>query len=269
LLFPQSDLGKQIIDSATSREHALSHSHHHNTIINLAKEEKEKEISKGAVFRITHDIYDYADETVAHAEGVSRDELVLESYHKLGSLLAQWAKKLDKIERVNRRPKWLDEYIEAEGASERPLVDLGPESLGFEIDNLFFAREKKGDQLTDDLMMVSQPRSMWMEDFKELVRFCDKLGLDFYVDGFNTTLPGRTFRVVIYKPVSGPHKRLQIRESSLFAMQIFDAARKENGLPTKLQFVDALVATGKFDKRDLAENAADFLIKNRLIPNLI
>ena len=70
-------------------------------------------------------------------------------------------------------------------------------------------------------MMVSQPNSMWMEDFKQLVRFCDQLGLDFYVDGFNTTLPGRTFRVVIYKPKNGPYDRLEFREKSLLGMQMY------------------------------------------------
>ncbi len=244
----------------------MSHSHQHHTVINLAKVEKEKEISRGEVYRIAHEIYDFADETVAHAEGVSREELMLQSYHKLGTLLALWAKKLDKIERVNSRPHWLEQHIETqERVKGFPLVDLGPESLGFEVDNLFFARETKEQQLSDDLMMVSQPKAMWMEDFKELVRFCDTLGLDFYVDGFNTTLPGRTFRVVIYKPKNGPHKRVEFREKSLFAMQLFEKLKQE-GQPTKSVFKDLLESSGKFEDPNSAEKMIDFLVTNRLIP---
>ena len=115
----------------------------HRRVINLSKDEKEKDISKGRTNRIAHEVYDFADETVAHAEGVSKEELMLECYHKLGMLLAQWAKKLDKIEGGQPRPSWLKEHIEKEEKNEgRPWVDLGREFFGFEVDNLFFARER-------------------------------------------------------------------------------------------------------------------------------
>ena len=242
----------------------------HHAVIKLAKEEREIEISKGPVHRIAHDIYEYADETVGHAEGVSREELMLECYHKLGSLLAQWAKKLDKIEPANVRPLWLEEYIEEENAKGHPMVNLGPETLGFEIDHLFLAKEKKEAQLSDDLLMVSQPNSMWMEDFKQLVRFCDKLGLDFYVDGFNTTLPGRTFRVVVYKPKDGRHERLVFRENSLMGMQIFESLEREDKgrMPRRQSLVDVLLNSGKFEDRKAAEKLVDFLVASRLIPKL-
>jgi len=250
-------------------EGTLTKNYNH-AIIKLAREEKEKDISKGPVHRIAHDVYDYADETVAHAEGVSRDELMLECYHKLGGLLGQWAKKLDKIERVNARPLWLEEQIRAEkNGGGQHWVDLGPETLGFEVSNLFFAREKKEQHLSNDLLMVSQPKSMWMEDFKELVRFCDALGLDFYVDGFNTTLPGRTFRVVIYKPKEGPHKRSVFRENALFAIQSFnELRRKSDDIHSTESLTDLLVSSGRFENRESAEEIIDFLISNGLIPEL-
>lgn len=126
--------------------------HHNHAIIKLASEEKEKEISKGPIHRIAHDVYDYADETVAHAEGVPKDELMLECYHKLGTLLAIWAKKLDKVDRVNARPLWLEEHIKAEKNGDGRLwVDLGRETLGFEVRNLFFAEEKKVHQLSNNI----------------------------------------------------------------------------------------------------------------------
>jgi hypothetical protein len=243
---------------------------HHHAVIKLAREEKEIEISKGPVHQIARDIYEYADETVGHAEGVSKDELMLECYLKLGSLLAQWAKKLDKLENANARPVWLKEYIDEESTKGRPMVDLGSETLGFEINHLFFAKEKSESDLSDDLMMVSQPNSMWMEDFKQLVRFCDKLGLDFYVDGFNTTLPGRTFRVVIYKPKNGPYQRLELREKSLLGMQMYEKLKqKNNGLrPSKKSLIESLSESGKFQDRKSVEKLIDFLVSSRLIPKL-
>jgi hypothetical protein len=243
---------------------------HHHAVIKLAREEKEIEISRGPAHRIAHDIYEYADETVGHAEGVSKDELILECYLKLGSLLAQWAKKLDKLENANARPVWLKEYIDEESSNGRPMVDLGPETLGFEIDHLFFAREKNESGLSDDLLMVSQPNSMWMEDFKQLVRFCDQLGLDFYVDGFNTTLPGKTFRVVIYKPKNGPYERLELREKSLLGMQRYEELKqKNNGLrPTKNSLIESLLESGKFQDGKSVEKQIDFLVASRLIPKL-
>jgi len=245
-------------------------SNHHQAVIKLAREEKEIEISKGPAHRIAHDIYDYADETVGHAEGVSKEKLTLECYLKLGSLLAQWAKKLDKLENANARPLWLKEYIDVETRSGRPMVDLGSETLGFEVNHLFFAKEKRESQLTDDLMMVSQPNSMWMEDFKQLLRFCEQLGLDFYVDGFNTTLPGRTFRVVIYKPKSGPHERLEFRENSLLGMQMYQKLQQKNdGMrPNKNSLIECLFESGKFQDRKSAEKLIDFLAASRLIPKL-
>jgi len=242
---------------------------HNHIVVNLSKDEKEREISKGPVYRIAHEVYDFADETVAHAEGVPKSELMLECYHKLGTLLAQWATKLDKIERIEARPEWLVEYIEAEeNERSRPLVDLGRESLGFEIDNLYFAKERTDTQLSDDLLMVSQPKSMWMEDFKELVRFCDSLGLDFYVDGFSTKLPGRTFRVVIYKPKNGQHKRLDFRENSLFLIQSFEKLKRESGTPSKGKLIELASSSGRFDDRHSAEKLLETLMQAGVIPKL-
>ena len=243
---------------------------HNHVVINLAKDEKEKDATKNTVHRIAYEVYDFADETVAHAEGVPRSELMLECYHKLGTLLAQWAKRLDKIEGVSARPLWLKNFIElGETQRGRPLVDLGRESLGFEIDNSYFAKEKTNTQLSDDLLMVSQPKSMWMEDFRELLKFCDSLGLDFYVDGFNTKLPGRTFRVVVYKPKNGQHKRLDFRENSLFIVQLFEKFRRENGhTPSKEQLIELIDQSGKFEDRNSVEKLLETLALAGVIPKL-
>ena len=238
----------------------------HHKIINLSKDEKEKAISKGRVHQIAHEVYDFADETVAHAEGVSKEELMLECYHKLGELLALWARKLDKIEGVQMQPAWLKEHIENEEKREgRPWVYLGREFFGFEVDNLFFAKEKKV-QLSEDALMVSQPFSMWMEDLRALVDFCDRLGLDFYVDGFNNRLPGRAFRVVVYKPKNGPHSRLDFREKSLFAIQTIETLLRRSESPIKKEsIVELLIASGKFDTQS-AEIMVQNLVASGRIP---
>jgi hypothetical protein len=243
----------------------------HRRVINISKDEKEKDISKGRVHQISHEIYDFADETVAHAEGVSKEELMLECYNKLGQLLALWAKKLDKIEGIDKRPSWLKEYIESEEKNEgRAWVDLGREFFGFEVDNLFFAKERESSQLSDDLLTVSQPFSMWMEDFRELVKFCDKLGLDFYVDGFNSRLPGRTLRVVIYKPRKGPHTRLDFRENSLFAIQTFEnLSGKTQGPVKKEALAELLVASGRYDKSSALKTVQALIASGRIAKSKI
>jgi hypothetical protein len=238
-----------------------------HSVIHLAKDEKEKDALKGTVQGIAHEVYEFADETVAHTEGVSREELMLECYHKLGKLLSEWGKKLDKIERVNAQPAWLKEHIESEEKNQgRTWVELGRESFGFEVDGLFFAQEKNGTHLSEDLLMVSEPFTMWMEDFKGLVHFCDQNGLDFYVDGFNTHLPGRTMRVVVYKPKSGtPHTHQEFRESALLATQIYERELQGKDTIAKSDLIDALINSGKFG-RDSAERVIATLVASGRIP---
>ena len=238
-----------------------------HAVIKLAKDEKEKDAVKDPVHRIAHEVYDFADETVAHAEGVSQEELMLECYHTLGKLLAQWAKKLDKIEPVKAQPAWLKEHIQDEEKTlGRSWVELGRESFGFEVDGLFFAREKKNAQLSNDTLMVSQPNTMWMEDFQGLIKFCEKNNLDFYVDGFNTRLPGRAMRVVIYKPKSGaPHTRLEFRESAFLAIQIYGQLAEGKEWIAKEDLLDALVQSAKFDRAS-AERVLEMLAASGRIP---
>jgi hypothetical protein len=232
-----------------------------SSIINLAKDEKEKDLLKSPVHKIAHEVYDFADETVAHAEGVNKEELMLECYHKLGALLAQWAKKLDQIERVNSQPTWLKEYIEKEEKSKgRVWVDLGRASFGFEVEGLFFGKEKKTPQLSEDTLMVTEPSTMWMEDFNALISFCTENDLDFYVDGFNTHRPGRTMRVVVYKPKSGvPHTHREFREKALIAVQIYESLLRGADSIDKEKLLLALVDSGKFD-REAAERILETLL---------
>ncbi len=239
-----------------------------NAVIHLARDEKEKEAVKDPVHRIAHEIYDFADETVAHAEGVSQEEVMLECYHQLGKLLAQWAKKLDKIAPVNAQPAWLQEHVsEQEKTLGRSWVELGRESLGFEVEGLFFAREKGGAaQLSTDALLVSQPNTMWMEDFRGLIKLCEKNGLDFYVDGFNTRLPGRAMRVVVYKPKSGvPYTHQEFRESTLLALQMYRELARGKEAISKEALVRALVDRAKFD-RVYAEGIAEILASSGRIP---
>lgn len=237
-------------------------------LITASKNEGLHRGNRSRVESIAHQILEYADETVGHAEGVSREELILETYHKLGTLLAQWSKKIDKIERVYDEPRWLKEYVKQEEATQdRSWVEYGPAAFGFEVDNLFFAKEKPPIKLSDDLLTISEPYTMWMEDFKELIDLCRRNHLDFYVDGFNSHQPGRTFRVVIYKPTSAPKSHREFREEALLALQVFADMHESSGKEvTREGFESALLQTGKFDQLS-AERIIEILLAGKRIPN--
>lgn len=233
--------------------------------ITVAKGEDERRAEKSLAASIAHEIYEYADERVGHAEGVPKDELMLTCYHRLGELLAQWGKKLDKLEKISEEPEWLKEFVKTKEASEgRPMVYYDSVSLGFAVDNLFFAKEKGENNLSDDLLLVSEPTSMLMEDFKDLVTFCEKNGLDFYVDGFNTKLPGRTFRVCVYAPKLGARSHLEFREKSLVALRLFKTLSNDKPVERKA-FVAELVKTGEYDEL-LANKVVDVLLASGQIP---
>jgi hypothetical protein len=253
-------LGQSIIGTFTS---VIS------KLISASKDEEPRRTSRSPVENIAHEIFEYADETVAHAEGVSRDELMLETYHQLGMLLAQWAKKLDKVEIAFEEPDWLKKYVRAEEQSRnRSWVEYGTPAFGFEVDKLFFAKEKTNPsrRLTEDLLTISEPYTMWMEDFKELVSFCQKNNLDFYVDGFNTRLPGRSFRVVIYKPKSGPVSHRDFREVSLIALQVFSElyAKTEAAISWQ-ELVKSLQLSANIDEAP-AERILEALLASGRIP---
>jgi hypothetical protein len=237
--------------------------------ITVAKEEDERRGERTLASAIAHEIYEYADERVGHAEGVPKEELMLACYNKLGELLAQWAKKLDKLEKISEEPKWLKEFVNRKEKSEgRQMVQYDSVSLGFPVDNLFFAREKGGESnFSDDLLLVSEPTSMMMEDFRDLVTFCETNGLDFYADGFNTKLPGGTFRIALYVPKLTARTRLELREKTLRALKLFDEIKTKDGIKRK-DFVEALQKTGEFDEL-LANKVVDILDASGQIPQSV
>jgi hypothetical protein len=234
--------------------------------IKVAKGEDERRAEKSLASSIAHEIYEYADERVGHAEGVPKDELMLACYHRLGELLALWGKKLDKLEKISKEPEWLKKYVKNKEAREgRPMVYYDSVSLGFAVDNLYFAKEKGANTLSDDLLLVSEPTSMLMEDFKDLVSFCKENGLDFYVDGFNTKLPGRAFRVCVYAPKLGARSHLEFREKSLAALELFKKLSDDKRVVERKAFVDELVKTGEYDEL-LATKVVDVLLASGQIP---
>ena len=237
-------------------------------LITASKNEELHRENRSRIESIAHQIFEYTDETVGHAEGISREELILETYHKLGTLLAQWSKKIDKIERVYAEPDWLKEYVKREEVTQdRSWVEYGPAAFGFEVDNLFFAKEKSPVKLSDDLLTVSEPYTMWMEDFRELISLCERNQLDFYVDGFNSHQPGRTFRVVIYKPKSTPKSHREFREEALLALQVFAEMYERSGKQvTQEEFESALLQTGKYDQLS-AERIIEILLVGKRIPD--
>jgi hypothetical protein len=262
------DLGQEIIWRCFSRPSGQKLT---AIEITVSKEEEERRESRNSLAgSIAQEIYVYADERVGHAEGVPRDELMLVTYHRLGELLAEWGKKLDKLQKVSEEPQWLKDYVRRKEASEgRAMVAYDFASLGFPVDGLFFAREKERNaSLSDDLVLVSEPTSMLMEDFKFLVDFCEKYKLDFYVDGFNTRLPGRAFRMAIFRPKLSTKSQLEFREKSIAALKFFkelySSKIAEGGSTTmigKEAFVNELVKTGEFDEL-LARKIVEVLVSS-------
>jgi len=234
-------------------------------MITVAKDEDEGSSNKTPVERIAHEVYEYADETVGHAEGVPRDELMLACYHKLGLLMADWAKKLDRIDVKRSEPTWMRKFAklreENNGIS---MMAYDTASLGFEVDGMFFAEDKSDAKrrFSDDLLMVSQPYSMLKEDFKSLIEFCEENNLDFYVDGFNTRQPGRAFRVTVYhlKLGSKPLSRKDYREKVLGTLLIFsELSTDSDGRAQSVErrvILDQMLRSGLF--MDLTE-ASDIL----------
>ncbi len=238
-------------------------------MITVARDEDERRAKKTAVDAIAHEIFEYADERVGHAENVSKEELMLECYHRLGELLAEWAQKLDKLENLTQEPDWLKKYyVRKEISLGRTTVAIDSTSLGFSVDNLFFAKEKGEPTLTDDVILISEPTSMIKEDFKNLVAFCDENGLDFYADGFSTKQPGRTFRVAVFLPKLSAKSRLELREKSLTALKFFkEITSTSSGIQAveRKIFVEQLVKSGEFDQL-LANKVVDLLLASGQIP---
>jgi hypothetical protein len=237
-----------------------------NIEIKIAKGEDERRAEKSLASTIAHEIYEYADERVGHAEGVPKDELMLATYQRLGELLAHWGKKLDRLEKISKEPEWMKQFVKSKEAAEgRPMVSYDSVSLGFAVDDPYFAKEKGESTLSDDLLLVSEPTSMLMEDFKDLVTFCDKNGLDFYVDGFNTKLPGRAFRVCVYAPKLSAKSRLEFREKSIAALKLFKDLSAGEGPLERKKLVQELVKTGEYDEL-LANRVVDVLLASGQIP---
>jgi len=216
-------------------------------LITVAKDEDNSHV-KTPIDKITHEIFEFADETMGHAEGVPREKLMLACYDKLGTLMAQWAQKLDKIEVKKTEPAWLKEVARTKEQMEG---------------------ERK---LSEDYLMITQPRTMIMEDFKSLIAFCEKNRLDFYVDGFNTYQPGRAFRVVIYRLKEGkkPQNRRDFGEKTLKTLLIFgelskSSEGKSHSVEKKI-IVGEMMNSGKFESEEEALGFLDGLTSSGQIP---
>ncbi len=219
---------------------------------------------------IADEIFEYSDERVGHAENVSKEKLIYECYHKLGKLLAEWAKKLDEIEITDQEPQWLKKYLLQRESKLGAATSIDSASLGFAVEHLYFAKEKNP-KLSDDSLLVSEPHTMLMEDFRSLSIFCEENGLDFYVDGFNRNLPGRTFRLSVYhlKPGSSPLSRTEFREKTMKVLSMFEkmstGSEGRKIAVERLALEKELVKSGKFDAIT-AETIVAQLIETGQIP---
>jgi hypothetical protein len=203
-------------------------------------------------------IVEEVDEIVGHTTDINKEELMNATYLELGKLMARWAKKLDRIEkRSDRHPDWVKNYVMQRGKEVNQfLPQLSTATVGFKLEDISYGQDRDGN-LSDDLILLSEPFSMWMEDFDQLVAFCKKNGLDFFVDGFNRRLPGRCFRVAIFRPKTGRVSRNAMREKELMALQVFDDMRSD--AVEESAFIVALVHTNEFD-----ESSAEKMVKTLL-----
>jgi hypothetical protein len=243
-------------------------------MITISKDEQESRIGKSKAHAIANEIFEYADERVGHAEEVPKEELILACYERLSNLLGQWARKLDKLEKVNNEPAWLRKIVQKkELMDKRPLISYDSASLGFRVENLFFARERDMSQgqtrLSDDTMLVSEPSSMLTEDFKNLLAFCEENELEFYVDGFGSKEPGRTFRLAIYSPKLAVKSQMELREKIILALKIFsELSNTPTGKKQAVKrrtLISELEKTGQFDET-LATKIVEVIIAGKLVP---
>ena len=113
---------------------------------------------------------------------------------------------------------------------------------------------------------------MIMEDFKSLIAFCEKNGLDFYVDGFNTRQPGRAFRVVVYRLKDGkkPQSRRDFGEKTLKTLLIFgELSKSSDGKTHSVErkiIVDKMMNSGRFESEEEALSFLDGLASSGQIP---
>jgi hypothetical protein len=240
-------------------------------MITVSSDEEENRHGKTLAHAIANEIFVYCDERVGHAEDVPKEELILASYERLGNLLGQWACKLDRLERVSQEPEWLRKFVQRKESDDKePLISYDSVSLGFPVQNMFFAKERNNSQvkLSDDRILISEPASMFMEDFKNLILFCEENGLDFYVDGFNSKEPGRTFRLAVYAPKLKVSSQREFREKSLLAVQVFkELSNSPSGIKAveRKVLIKELKRRGEFDE-DLAKKIIEIVVSSKLIP---
>jgi hypothetical protein len=112
----------------------------------------------------------------------NKEKLADKAYYWIVGYLGNYIR-ADVHEETKKEPKWLKKL---------PLLDwTHPE--GFYIDHPFYSINGE---------FVSEPYTMGLRDFKNLVKFCEKYNLDFVVEGESKHFPGHTFRVRL-KPRDG------------------------------------------------------------------
>jgi hypothetical protein len=56
-------------------------------------------------------------------------------------------------------------------------------------------------RILDKKLVISEPYNLHMEDFRNMIKFCDDNNLSFVVDGNAAWFPGRTFRILLTKKI--------------------------------------------------------------------
>ena len=118
---------------------------------------------------------------VAELNGVSEFEHVEQLCYHIGLVLRDLRHRIEKETKI---PKWAKD-LQKRLIKEGYVYGLYNPAW---IDHAYF--NEKGE-------LVSEPYSRSMDNFKELIAFCEANNLTFHVTGTSKWFPGKTFRIII------------------------------------------------------------------------
>jgi len=117
-----------------------------------------------------------------------QERFVHECYYNAGDLGAFIHSDIPEVKMgAGRFPAWFNQALR------RYQGDSWWAGLPFRVDHTFISK---------DGSFVSEPYSMHMHDFEDMIKFCRWANFEFYVTGESRHFPGHTFRVVI-RPARG------------------------------------------------------------------
>jgi len=110
-----------------------------------------------------------------------KERFAHECYYSVGDLGAFIYNDIPEI-KTRRLPPWLNQALQKYSGNSWWA------GLPFRVDHIFTAK---------DSSFISEPYSMHMHDFEDMIKFCRWANFEFYVTGESRHFPGHTFRIVM------------------------------------------------------------------------